>query len=299
VPSIHPFTAEGALDEEGLRAHFRRLAAAGVCVWVANEGTGESFTFSSAEMRRVLEIAKEELHGKVPVRGMGRAVRTSAEMIEFCRLVQEVGLDGVNIYPLDMGHGMRPDEREQEAYLTEVLESVRLPTVLTINMFAGWTYPIELIEKMVNRYEHIVGAIAGTMDVRYLAQLIDAVGERIEIHGGSVHALTTLALGGDGFSALEGNLAPRLCVSVIEHYKAGRYAEAEVAFNKMFHLWPITGKYGFGRGTKAALNLLGLPGGYTRKPRLPVPDEALSAIAQLLDKMDISALEGLDPPITR
>ena len=38
------------LDEGGFRVHLQRLANAGLNVFVANEGSGESFTFSDAEM---------------------------------------------------------------------------------------------------------------------------------------------------------------------------------------------------------------------------------------------------------
>jgi hypothetical protein len=46
-------------------------------------------------------------------------------------------------------------------------------------------------------------------------------------------------------------------------------------------------------GTKAALNQLGLPGGYPRKPRLAVPPEWDERIRELLVAHDIRSLEGL------
>jgi 4-hydroxy-tetrahydrodipicolinate synthase len=63
--SITPFDAQQALDETALRGHLRRLADAGIGVYVCGGGSGEAFTLSMAEQRRVLEIAIEELRGKV------------------------------------------------------------------------------------------------------------------------------------------------------------------------------------------------------------------------------------------
>jgi 4-hydroxy-tetrahydrodipicolinate synthase len=294
VISLTPFTADGALDEAGLRGHYRRLAAAGIGVYVTGSGSGEGYTLSDVEIRRILEIAKEELQGKAPVRAMGREPRTSAEMIAFGRVVKDVGLDAMQIYSCDVGHGNQPNAREMETYLRDVLEAVDIPAVPSIHQSVGYLYPIELMAKLVSEYRHIVGLNVSTGNIQYIAQIIDAVGDKVEIHtGGPAWALSTLALGGTGYLSSEGNLAPKLCVSLIEHYKAGRYAQAEVAYRQILSLWPITYKYGSMRGTKAALQILGLPGGYPRKPRLPVPKQAMPEIKARLERLNFRQLEGL------
>ncbi|HEX4778236.1 MAG TPA: dihydrodipicolinate synthase family protein, partial [Acidimicrobiia bacterium] len=56
VISLTPFTATGELDEDGLRGHLRRLASSGIGVYLGGSGSGEGYTLSRDEMRRVLEI---------------------------------------------------------------------------------------------------------------------------------------------------------------------------------------------------------------------------------------------------
>jgi 4-hydroxy-tetrahydrodipicolinate synthase len=293
VPSIHPFNADSSLDEGGFRVHLQRLANAGLNVLVANEGSGESFTFSDAEMARVMEIAKEELHGKVIVSGMGRMVRKASDMIEFVRLVEEIGLDCVQIYALEMGHGLTPSVAEQERYLRDVLEHTHIPTVLSLHRHAGYSYPVDLLDRIVDDYPQIVGAIVTTNDVLYLWEVLEVLGERIEVHTHTWNAMTNLALGGDAFAAPEANLAPRLCASVMEHYTAGRYTEAEAAFLRVVRLWSICGKYGSARGTKAALEILGLPAGPVRLPRLGVNDDERATIARALDELGVRESEAI------
>ena len=52
VISMTPFDREGHLDENGLREHLRRLAAAGVGVYVGGGASGEGFTLSDDEATR-------------------------------------------------------------------------------------------------------------------------------------------------------------------------------------------------------------------------------------------------------
>ena len=50
--SVTPFAADGSLDVPALRAHFARLAAAGVGVYVAGSSPGEGYALSRSEVWR-------------------------------------------------------------------------------------------------------------------------------------------------------------------------------------------------------------------------------------------------------
>ncbi len=110
-------------------------------------------------------------------------------------------------------------------------------------------------------------------DLAYLAAIIDAVGDQVDVHvGGPLQALTALGLGAHGFLSSEANLAPRLCNSVIAAYEQGAGDELLYVFGRLARLsMALYGRGGI-RATKAVLNRLGLPGGYPRKPQLPVSD---------------------------
>src|SRR5580692_11523738 len=87
VISITPFTQDGALDEAAVRGHLRRMAAAGIGVYLGGGGSGEGYVLSPDETKRLLQIGVEELQGKVPVRAMGVEPRTSLDMIEYMEMV--------------------------------------------------------------------------------------------------------------------------------------------------------------------------------------------------------------------
>jgi len=292
--SITPFDARQALDEEAFRGHLRRLAAAGIGVYVCGGGSGEAFTLSMAEQRRVLEIAIEELRGKVEVRAMGREPRTPGEMLEFARMAQDAGFETIQIYSLDQGHGNQPTPQALEAYFREICEAVDLKLVLSTHLSVGYFASQDLLSDLIRDYPHIVGINLSTPDITQLVRLVDTVGERVEIHvGGPMQAIDALILGANGFLSSEANLVPNLCQSIVEHYRARRFEQAHAAYAQVLRLFSAQRALGGVTCTKAALNLLGLPGGYPRKPRLPATEQEAQRVAQMLAALDIARLEGL------
>ena len=286
VISITPFTADGALDEEGLRGHLRKLAASGIGVYLGGSGSGEGYTLTPDEVRRVLEIGAEELAGRVPVRAMGVEPRTAGEMHALGRLVAETGVEAMQVYSLDQGHGNRPGRAEMDRYYEDVLGGVEVPVVLSTHMSVGYLLPVDLVAALLDRHPSIIGINCSTNDVAYLVELLRTVDGRVDVHvGGPLHALTCLGLGGQGFLSSDGNLVPELCQEVIRTWTAGDLAGVEQSFTRLMRVYARTRRLGGIVGTKAALQLLGLPGGFPRPPRLPLADSRLGEVRELIGEM--------------
>jgi 4-hydroxy-tetrahydrodipicolinate synthase len=294
VISLTPFDEHDRFDAEAFRRHLGRLREAGIGVYVGGGGSGEGYTLTRDEVQAILHIAAEELNGHVPVRAMGVEPRSAKEMLDLGAMVAEAGIEAMQVYSLDAGHGRMPRPDELETYFCDILDDLPVKAVLSTHQSVGYWLQIDALKRIVERYDNVIGINVTNPDITYLVRVIDAVGDRIEVHvGGAMQGLTVLALGGNGFLTSEGNLAPKLTQSVIDHWIAGRYAEAHDAFAKVLRLYTAMSVVGGVSGTKAALNQLGLPGGYPRKPRLPVPPEWESRIARILDEHDIRGTEGL------
>jgi len=295
VISLTPFDADDRLDEEALRGHLRRMAAAGVGVYLGGSGSGEGYTLGDDELDRIFAIGREELRGKVPVLAMGVEPRTAAQMIELGRRVADAGLDGMQVYSLDQGHGNQPTRVELERYLRDVLEGIHVPAVLSSHQSVGYFIPADLIGAIVTDYDHVVGVNCTSPDQTYLLRVLEAVDRRVDVHvGGPMHALTCLALGGQGYLSSDANLAPRLCASVIERFVAGDLAGCNAAYRTLMRLFTATRDCGGIVATKGALAILGLPGGLPRRPRLPVDDATAARIrSTMIDDLDLRTLEGL------
>jgi 4-hydroxy-tetrahydrodipicolinate synthase len=298
VISITPFGRDGGFDEAALRGHLRRMAAAGIGVYLGGGGSGEGYVLSADETVRLLQIGVEELKGKVPVRAMGVEPRTSDDMIAFMEMAAATGVEAAQIYSLDQGHGHRPTRDEMYRYFDDVLRAGSLPAVLSTHQSVGYQVPVAMLVEFADRFDHLIGINATHQDLGYLTALVDALGDRLEIHvGGPQLALTALALGATGYLSSEGNLAPHLCVGVINAYVDNDARRMAQLFGILLRLSGTF--YGAGgiRATKRALSALGLPGGFPRLPQLPVSEDRVPALMQAIEDLGLAVIEGWAAPL--
>jgi 4-hydroxy-tetrahydrodipicolinate synthase len=297
VISITPFTEDGTFDEAATRGHLRRMAAAGIGVYLGGGGSGEGYVLSADEARRLLEIGVEELKGRVPVRAMGVEPRTSGEMIEFMEMAAGAGVDAAQIYSLDQGHGHRPNHDEIYRYFDDVLRASTFPAVLSTHQSVGYQVPVGMLVEFADRFDHLIGINSSHQDLGYLTAIIDALGDRLEIHvGGPQWALTALALGATGYLSSEGNLAPNLCVGVISAYCDNDARRTGQLFGALLRLSDTFYAAGGIRAIKSVLTARGLPGGFPRPPQLPVPESVVPALLRTIERLDIPAIEGWETP---
>jgi len=303
-PDLHPstfccsvttFADDGALHLEALRAHLRRLADAGIGVYVAGSSPGEGYALSRDELRRCLETAVDEIGRRVSVRAMGVEPRSAEQMVEFLRLAADAGVEAAQIYSLDMGHGGRPTPETQERYFRTAIEACRIPCVVSSHFFGGYVLDPELVARLARDYEHLVGFNVTSPEIPYLVRVLDAVDGRAAVHvGGPMHALTALALGAQGYLSSEANYAPRTAQRVIERWVAGDHAAAAEAWALLVRL--LTGMSDVPgmsvRYAKAMLGVQGFPGTGLRDPHLPLTDEERARAEARLAALGVREFEA-------
>ena len=225
---------------------------------------------------------------------MGVEPRSAAEVIALAEQVEGAGLEAMQLYSLDQGHGNHPRSDELEAYLRDVLDAVSIPVVLSSHQAMGYALPCDLVARLIESYDHIIGINYTNPNVTELVRMLEAIEGRIELHvGGPMQAISALALGATGYLSSEGNLAPRLCVSVIEHHRGGDLAMRDAAFAKLLTLFSETQRLGGISAAKGALRELGLAGGWPRRPRLPVDPSAARELARSFESLGLREIEGL------
>ena len=293
--SLTPFDANDNLDEAMLRTHLQRLGASGVGVYMGGSGGGEAYALSHTEIRRVMEIGVEELGDKVPVWAASFEPRTAAEMLEHGQDAAKIGVDAVQIYPVEGGHGMVPTERELEAFYDELIGGIDCKIVLVSHYKLGYRVKVELLEKLITRYGEKIYAVNFVQnDAGSLIDMHDAFGDRVQIYsGGTRWAITNMGFGGAGFNSSETNVMPNTAMATVEAFKRGDVGTAVEAHSQMLRLthifellMPTTP-----RPMKTILNLLGLPAGQLRKPYLTPEGAELDKMRKALETFDILAIE--------
>ncbi|MEU5884381.1 dihydrodipicolinate synthase family protein [Spirillospora sp. NPDC047279] len=292
-----PFTADGALDEDAWRALLRLYHRQGVHGVLVNGSTGEWFSQSPAERRRVAEIAVQELSGRVPV-VVGVTAYTPAEAVEFARHAAGAGADGVLATPPPYVH---PGAEEIHAFYAEVSGATDLP-FMVYNWPRGVAADISAHPGLARRLADLPQVVAikdSTGDWPRMLDTVEAVSDRVRVFGSFLHRrglAALLELGGDGNIDGGGVGAP----FAVPYYEAVARRDAATARTwadryavlsgglirpdySGIHASPIP-------QLKAAMALLGQPGGHVRPPLLPVTDAGtIQAIGDVLARAGLTA----------
>src|SRR5215470_5187141 len=118
---ITPYTADGSVDLDAVRANVRWLPDAGIDAVVAPSGTGELFGLSPDECLAVARATVAGIGGRIPViASVGFGPRVGADM---ARGAEDAGADGILVLPPYYG---QPDTDGLVAYYRAVGEATSL-----------------------------------------------------------------------------------------------------------------------------------------------------------------------------
>jgi len=270
--SITPFASDGAIDEHAFRSHLRFLAAAGVGVYVASQGSGEGDLLNADERLAVYRIAVDEVGGSTPVvaAGIGLAGST-ASLRDLAAAAAATGVQAVQVLgPKPGPMPMRADEIE--TYFHTILDAVPCDIHLASNrVLTGSALPVDLVRALVDDFSHVKVVNLTDPDG---GELLDAVGRlaphvevRVGITGQIAHAV---GRGAAGLLSFEANVAPDVVVRACASGDLGPLLALNAALSKG----------GNPRSLKAALALLGRDAGALRPPYLPLTADQMAELAE-------------------
>jgi 4-hydroxy-tetrahydrodipicolinate synthase len=284
---ITPFSKAGEIDEPALRRQVNFLIAQGVNFIVANGCTGEFWAQTMEERKRVVHIIVEAAAGRVPVIG-GSSANSTPEVIEYSRYHREIGCSGVMIMPPFL---VRPNKEDIFHHYKAVSDTVEIPILLyniprdTVN---------DLTPDLVDRLADLPTVVAikdSTFDFNIFYQLQTLVGDRIRVLIGpsTMFGHAALELGADGWVDTYSNLWPALTIDLYNASKSGDLTRAKEIQAKAaeFRRWLSGSDRNMYCAVKAAMNILGLPGGYPRLPLRPLAEPHISEIRNGLDRFGV------------
>jgi dihydrodipicolinate synthase/N-acetylneuraminate lyase len=300
VAAPTPFTRDGQLDEASLRALMALYARQGVHGVLVNGSTGEWFSQTSDERRRVAEIAIEELAGVIPVI-VGVSAYTAAEASELARHAERVGVDGVLATAPPYAH---PSADEVYAFYVALSGSTALP-LMVYNWPRGVAVDLGSYPGLFRRLadlDRVVAIKDSTGDWFGMLDTVETMSATTRVFGSFLHprGLAILSgLGGDG-NIDGGGLAAPFAVGFYEAVRAGdidaarQWADRYRSVSARLIRPDYSGVYASPvPQLKAAMRLAGQPGGFVRAPLLELADPAA------LDAIDAIIVEsGLRDALT-
>jgi 4-hydroxy-tetrahydrodipicolinate synthase len=260
---VTPMTKDGAVDYRGAAELADYLVTQ-----MRNDGivlsgtTGESPTTSDEEKARLIRTVKDVVGGRaIIVAGVG--TNDTAHSCELAEQAEQAGADGLLVVT---PYYNKPPQSGLVAHFTAVADATGLPNLL-YDIPGRTGIPIKT-ETLVQLAEHpkIVGVKDAKGDFGEASKVMLAT-DLAFYSGDDIVNLPWLSVGAVGFVSVVGHVVGDRLHDMIDAYLAGDVATALRHHRELMPVYVgiMTRTQGL-IATKAALSLLGLPGGSVRPP---------------------------------
>jgi len=291
---ITPMTSDGAVDYDGAA----RLAAYLVAD-MRNEGlvlngtTGEAPTTTDEEKARLVKVVREAVGDRATViAGVGTNV--TAHSIELAKQAEKAGANGMLVVT---PYYNKPAQSALIAHFTAVADATALPSIIyDIPSRTGMAVATDTLVRLA-AHPRIVAVKDAKGDLAATSWVL-ARSDLAYYSGDDPMNLPLWSIGGVGCVSVTAHVVGTRIHAMLEAFTAGRNAEAASLHRSML---PVN--VGLFRNqaavmTKAAMELLGLPGGGVRGPLLPASDAERRTLIQDLTDGGVTLPESTVSPNT-
>ena len=276
---VTPFKADLSVDWAGVEKLAAHLVSTGHDAIVVSGTTGEAPTTNDDEKDELIRVVKATVGSKVKVIA-GAGNNETPHSVEQAIHAQKVGADGLLVVT---PYYNKPPQAGIEAHFRAIADAVDLPVMIyDIPGRTGVAIEPDTIVKL-SEHKNIVALKDAKGDVASTSWVIKRCG--IPVYSGDdILNLPLLSVGAVGFVSVCGHTIGRDLREMLDAWFAGNSVRALEIHQKVLPIYTGTFRTQGAILTKAALNLMGLPGGHTR---LPLVDATPAQIEQL--KLDLRA----------
>lgn len=286
-----PTRPDGSVNETEYRRHIRWLADSGITFIQPAAATGQALTLTEAEMTKILEWSVDEVGDRVAVTAYSGRDGT-AETIRLTKLAKTIGCSSAFII---QPYFSRPDPEGLFRHYAAIAEAVDLPIVIYNNPDrAGVPIPISVMERLVDRYENVVGLKQS--DLNAFVDSHRALSPRIHVFPKSEkEMLLGFSLGSRAILTFGANVIPAELAEIHRRWEAGDHSGAREIHRRFLplmnaiHVEPVPG------AVKWMLNAMGWSFGAPRLPGHELSDGHAQEVGELLvnlGKVAAGALVG-------
>lgn len=263
-----PFDDDNKIDEKEFAASVDRLIDAGANGFVVAGCTGEFWTLSHEERERYYSLAVEAVAGRVTL-VVGTGAVTVDETVKLTNMAYKAGADGVLILP---PYFVKLTDDEIFAHYRDVVSQTQIPILLyNIPGNAVNALSPSLVRRLAD-LDTIVAVKESSGDWNNFYATLITVAEKLRVFCGpsSIFGAPAVELGAEGFIDCFPNVWTDGGRPLYEAAKNGdrkRAAELQRTGRQLTDLFTSDGRTLY-PATKAAMDLLGFPGGGRPRPPL-------------------------------
>lgn len=290
-----PFTKKNEIDFAGFKILIDRQIRYGTNQLFVLGSAAEVTLLTLEEKKKIVKETIKIVNHRIPVFFSAASSTTEGE-VEFAQFVENEGADGV-IFTVPP-YVLIP-QKDTFIHLDTCMSAVTIPCGIYNNPARlGVQVSPETIQRLAKRHKNFLVDKEATGDVMQLVQVQRLTKGKVKIMCCDSPwysiVLPTLAVGGTGLANIGGNIIPEEVAEYakpwvdIETVNRGRELYFQY-FPLLVELYQVSNPVVI----KAALNLLGLPGGYLRKPYLPYDGKALKKLEKVMGDLGIFDKYGI------
>jgi 4-hydroxy-tetrahydrodipicolinate synthase len=283
---VTPFKADGAIDEDRLRALVDRQITGGVRLLVPCGTTGESATMTEAEDQRVIAITIEVARGRARVIA-GTGSNSTAAAIEYSQRARNLGADAMlQVAPWYN----KPTQEGLYAHFRAIAEAIPETPIMLYNVPGRTSSNIasSTVLRLARDCENIVAIKEASGN---LTQIMEILRERpanfCVLSGDDAVTLPLIALGAEGIVSVASNEIPDLMSRMTELALDGNWTEARALHYRILPLMEINFIESSPGPVKAAMVMMGLLEENFRLPLVPIQEKSRARIREVINELGL------------
>jgi len=286
---VTPFDDQGQIEPALLRQNIDILLDRGATGVVVGGCTGEFWALGMAERRQLFEWCVKAVAGRGTVIAGTGAIRRQ-DVITLTKQAQDAGCDGALILP---PYFVKLTDEEILSHYEAIARAVTLPIMLyNIPGNAVNGLSPALVRRLAD-LDPIVAVKESSGDWNNYYATATAVSDRLRVFCGpsSLFGVAATLLGADGLIDCFPNMWAPGGLDLFFKARAGQLDEARQLQAKgaaLTHLFTSEGRTLY-PATKAAMHLLGLPGGTLRPPLKPLDQSQMHGLRVGLERLGVLA----------
>jgi len=274
---VTPFKDDLSIDWAGVEKLAAHLVSTGHDGIVVNGTTGEAPTTSDDEKIEIIKVVRNAVSGRAKVIA-GAGNNETTHSVEQAEMAAKAGADGLLVVT---PYYNKPPQAGIEAHFRAMADATDVPVMLyDIPGRTGIQIEPDTIVKLA-AHPNIVALKDAKGDVASTSWVIKRCG--IPVYSGDdILNLPLLSVGAVGFVSVCGHTVGADLRAMLDAWFSGNSEKALEIHQKLLPVYTGTFRTQGAILTKAALSMMGLPGG---KVRLPLVDATESQVSQLREDL--------------